>query len=108
MTHSKFLKLLQDRDAAIECLRQIEHEPYEHDPDRVFLEGRQEWMTLQELIAVAKFAAGVCTYDETGDPQPVSPTGRIEESRPNLQNIPLSTPEGRKIREAFFGAMDKQ
>jgi DNA polymerase-1 len=65
-----------------------------------------EYRTIQKLKSTYVDALPSLINPETGRihaslNQTVAATGRISSSDPNLQNIPVRTPEGRRIREAF-------
>ena len=65
-----------------------------------------EYRSVQKLKSTYVDALPVLANPETGRihatfNQTVAATGRIAVSDPNLQNIPIRTAEGRKIREAF-------
>ena len=65
-----------------------------------------EYRSIQKLKSTYVDALPALVNPETGRihasfNQTVAATGRISSSDPNLQNIPIRTPEGRRIREAF-------
>jgi DNA polymerase-1 len=65
-----------------------------------------EYRSIQKLKGTYVDALPQLVNPETGRihatfNQTVAATGRISSSDPNLQNIPIRTPEGRRIREAF-------
>jgi DNA polymerase-1 len=65
-----------------------------------------EYRSVQKLKSTYVDALPALVNPETGRihasfNQTVAATGRISSSDPNLQNIPIRTPEGRRIREAF-------
>jgi DNA polymerase-1 len=73
-----------------------------HELPRLVLEYRSvqklKSTYVDALPALVRPATGRvhATFNQT-----VAATGRISSSDPNLQNIPIRTPEGRRIREAF-------
>jgi DNA polymerase-1 len=74
----------------------------QHELPRKILEYR----SVQKLKSTYVDALPALTHPETGRihasfNQTVAATGRISSSDPNLQNIPIRTAEGRRIREAF-------
>ena len=65
-----------------------------------------EYRAVQKLKSTYVDALPLLVNPETGRihasfNQTVAATGRISVADPNLQNIPIRTPEGRRIREAF-------
>jgi DNA polymerase-1 len=66
-----------------------------------------DWRTLSKLRSTYTEALQAAINKETGRvhtsfSMAVAQTGRLSSSDPNLQNIPVRTEEGRKIREAFI------
>jgi DNA polymerase-1 len=73
-------------------------------PDRVVA-----WRSLTKLKSTYTDALGQLVVPETGRVhtvfnQAVASTGRLSSTDPNLQNIPIRTEEGRRIRVAFVAA----
>jgi DNA polymerase I len=73
-----------------------------HELPRLILEYRQ----VQKLKSTYVDALPEMVDPQTGRihatfNQTVAATGRLSSADPNLQNIPIRTPEGRRIREAF-------
>ena len=70
-----------------------------------------EHRRLSKLLGTYVTALPQCIHPETGRihtsfNQAVASTGRLSSSNPNLQNIPIRTPEGRAIREVFLPRKD--
>ncbi len=76
---------------------------FQHDLPRLILTHR----ALSKLKSTYTDALPECIDPRTGRVhtsyhQAVASTGRLSSSDPNLQNIPVRTPEGRRIRQAFI------
>lgn len=81
----------------------------EHDLPRLILEHR----SLGKLKSTYTDKLPTMINSKTGRVhtsyhQAVTATGRLSSSDPNLQNIPIRTAEGRRIREAFIAAPGKK
>lgn len=65
-----------------------------------------EYRGLKKLLstyieALPMLVSPVTGHVHTSFNQAVTSTGRLSSTNPNLQNIPIRTPQGRRIREAF-------
>lgn len=74
----------------------------EHDLPKFLLEFR----TLTKLLSTYVVGLKSVIHPETGRVhthfnQTIAATGRLSSTEPNLQNIPIKTEEGRRIREVF-------
>ncbi len=80
----------------------LEELAQEHEIARMILEYRK-FAKLKSTYTEALPALIDATDDRihTSYNQTVTTTGRLSSSNPNLQNIPIRTPEGSKIRQAF-------
>ena len=88
--------------AASTSVEVLEELAAHHELPRLVL----EWRTIQKLKGTYVDALPQLTRPDTGRVhtsfnQAVAATGRLSSSDPNLQNIPIRTPLGRKIRRAF-------
>ncbi|QFS85655.1 MULTISPECIES: DNA polymerase I [unclassified Marinobacter] len=76
---------------------------HEHELPRLIVEHR----SLSKLKSTYTDTLPELIHHRTGRVhtsyhQAVTATGRLSSSEPNLQNIPIRTPEGRRIRQAFI------
>lgn len=65
-----------------------------------------QWRSITKLKSTYSDALPALVHPTTGRihttfNQAVAATGRLSSAEPNLQNIPVRTPEGRRIRDAF-------
>ena len=87
----------------IEVLEKLANDPeVETIVPKLIVEYRQ----LRKLVNTYLVSLKECIYEKTGRVhasfnQTVAATGRLSSSDPNLQNIPIRTEVGRRIRKAF-------
>ena len=94
------ISLLHSRQDAEDVLQELANE---FDLPRVILEYRS--VSKLKSTYTDKLPKQVAAHTgrvHTSYHQAVAATGRLSSTDPNLQNIPIRTPEGRRIRQAFI------
>ena len=76
----------------------------EHPLPSMILEYRQIGKLQSTIKALAEFQHQETGRIHTSFNQAITATGRLPSSSPNLQNIPIRTEEGEKIRRAFVAS----
>lgn len=84
-----------DADALEKLYEKTQHPFLEH------LLAYRDSIKLRQIIDTLIKASGDDGRIHTTYVQTVAGTGRLSSTDPNLQNIPIRTPEGRRIRDAF-------
>src|SRR6202008_279202 len=84
-----------DSEALTSLLAQTEHTILAH------LLRHRDWPRLKTSVDSLIPMAGVDSSIHTTYNQTIAATGRLSSTDPNLQNIPVRTAEGRRIRQAF-------
>ncbi len=84
-------------------LEVLESLALQHDLPRKIVEYRSVFKLKSTYVDALRDLVNPLTGRiHTSFNQAVAATGRLSSSDPNLQNIPIRTPEGRKIRRAFI------
>lgn len=81
-------------------------------PDYPIVQKILEYREIQKLLSTYIDALPLQIFPESGRVhtsfnQAVTATGRLSSTNPNLQNIPVRTEMGKRIREAFIASDDK-
>ena len=99
------LKPIKKRSTAVEVLEFLKKF---HPLPEIILEYRHlNKLQTTYLEGIPKFLNSDTNRIHTSFNQTVASTGRLSSTKPNFQNIPIRTKEGKEIRKAFKPQLDK-